>query len=116
VAAQPGDPRRDRVGRLAAIDRLHQAARAIAGRRHLAVVEIDGEREVACARELGCDRLDLVVQAPPFVDQQDGRCRRLGGQGERRVHLLAALGGQAHVLEPLGGGAGELGIGEHRGQ
>ena len=66
------------------IDGIHVAPGrlAVAGRRHLAGVHIQRQRDIAQAGEFGGHRLDLIVQAPPFVNQQDGGGRGLRRQGQ----------------------------------
>ena len=66
--------------------------------RALAAVEVDGEGGVAVRGELAREVADVVVEPPPFVDEDDRRSA-LGGAfrlRERALHGLAADRGVLH--------------------
>ncbi len=96
---EPLDPRDERISGGRRIDRLAQTFRLVRRARHLALVQVDRERGVPLARQFARDRLDLVVEPPPFMDQQYRRRRSVRRQRQRRMHPLAAAGLQVHVLE-----------------
>lgn len=58
-----------------------------------AAIEIDGERYVSLAGEIGGLLLDPVIQSPPFMDDDDGGMRAgSGGRIEERVRGLISAG------------------------
>ena len=71
----------------------------------LAPVEVRHERPVPGRRELVGDPLDLIVQAPPFLNHDDAGCHGAAGRfGQVSFHDLPVRAGvfnhRSHRLTP----------------
>ena len=103
--------------RLAAHRALHDGHRAVGRGRHAPAVEVDREGGVALVGQLTGHVADVVVEAPPLVDDDDARQRAAGASGlrERARHRLAVEGGVGDLLgrhvEGVGAGGGARGLG-----
>jgi hypothetical protein len=114
---QPIEPGNQRQGCGGGVDRLHQRHRAISVGRGLAIVEIDGQRRVAFFGKSGGDAADLIVQTPPFVDENDAAgWQRTGRCGERGADRSSVRQREAHRPCRRGGRPRPLGIGKHGGK
>jgi hypothetical protein len=58
----------------------------------------------------------MIVQAPPFVDQQDGRSRCLRRQSHGAGDLASIGGLDGDRFQPSGGGPGQQRVGQNGGQ
>src|SRR4030095_12199321 len=59
---------------------------------------------------------DLIVEAPPFVNEQHCCSRLFGRKRQRAAHLLPAFGGDGNRFCPFRRQGGEAGIRENRGK
>src|SRR5262249_39246875 len=82
----------DLLERLAAVERGHELARLLRVLRHLSVIEVGREREETLRREPLEQRADVIIHAPPLLDEH--HARRLAGacgHGQLAARLLAGL-------------------------
>ena len=116
IGAGPGHPFLQGFRRQLRLDRLHILPGLIRGRGDLPVIHIHGKGDIAFTGKFRRDGLNLVIETPPFMDQQNGRRRCYLRINDRGRHRLTAIERNAHVLGHVGRRPRQNGISQNCGK